>query len=163
MAIEKYMRSGALVKSQPLEDTLVEYIVAGYESGMPTIIRTYFNLDWHDKRLVGPVRDVDFPASGNNPNFGIKMNGVNCGIQEFAEVNSYAYKRFHSSFPAILAKAASGHELTQEEAVTAIRVLISIQAEVTPSQVGKDSRIVVLPTRGTGSVSSYPDISGPPK
>ena len=163
MAIEKYMRSGALVKSQPFEDTLVEYIVAGYESGVPTIIRTYFNLDWHDKRLVGPVRDVDFPSSGGNPNFGIKMNGVNGGIQEFTEINSYAYKRFHSAFPAILAKVANGHDLTQEEAITVIRVLINIQAEVTPSQVGRDCRIVVLPMRGTASVSSYPDISALPK
>ena len=163
MAIEKYMRSGALVKSQPLEDTLVEYIVAGYESGVPTIIRTYFNLDWHDKRLVGPVRDVDFPTGGGNPNIGIKMNGVDGGIGEFTNINSYAYKRFRSYSPTILDKFVSGRELTQEEAVTVIRILISIQAEVTPSQVGRDSRIVVLPMRGAGSVSSYPDIFALPK
>ena len=112
MAIEKYMRSGALVNSQPLEDTLVEYIVAGYESGVPTIIRTYFNLDWHDKRLVGPVRDVDFPGSGGNPNVGIKMNGVDGGIGEFTNIDSYAYKRFRSYSPTILDKFISGRELT---------------------------------------------------
>jgi hypothetical protein len=163
MAIEKYMRSGALVKSQPFEDSLVEYIVAGYESGVPTIIRTYFNLDWHDKRLVGPVRDVDFPGSVGNPNVGIKMNGVDGGIGEFTNVNSYAYKRFHSSFPTIIAKFAGGSELTQEEAITLIRVLIGIQAEVTPSQVGRDTRIVVLPMRGAGSVTNYPEIPILPK
>lgn len=163
MAIEKYMRSGALVKSQPLEDTLVEYIVAGYQSGVPTIIRTYFNLDWHEKRLIGPIRDVDFPGSGRNPNSGIKMNGVDGGINEFTNVNSYAYKRFQLYSPTLVEKFVSGHELTQEEAITLIRVLISIQAEVTPSEVGRDSRIVVLPMRGAGSVSSYPDISALPK
>jgi hypothetical protein len=141
----------------------VEYIVAGYENGVPTIIRTYFNLDWHDKRLVGPVRDVDFPGSGGNPNVGIKMNGVDGGIGEFTNVDSYAYKRFRSYFPTILDKFVSGRELAQEEAITLIRVLISIQAEVTPSQVGRDSRIVVLPMRGAGSVSSYPDVSALPK
>jgi hypothetical protein len=159
MAIEKYMRSGALVKSQPFEDTLVEYIVASYQSGVPVIIRTYFNLDWHDKRLVGPVRDVDFPGSGGNPNVGVKMNGVDGGISEFTNVNSYAYKRFHSHFPAILSKLVSWQELTEKEAITLIRVLISIQAEVTPNQVGRDTRIVVLPMHGTGSVASYPDIT----
>jgi hypothetical protein len=90
------------------------------------------------------------------------MNGVDGGIGEFTNINSYAYKRFHSSFPAILTKVTSGRELTQEEAITPIRVLITIQAEVTPSQVGRDSRIVVLPMRGAGSVSSYPDISALP-
>ena len=157
MSIEQYMRSGALVKGQPFEDTLVEYIVAGYESGVPTVIRTYFQLDWHDKRLVGPERDVQFPDSGNNPNVGIQMNGVDGGIGEFNNVNSYAYKRFRSFSPTILDKLVSGREVTQAEAVSAIRILVSIQAEITPNQVGRGSRVVVLPMRGAVSVSSYPD------
>jgi len=163
MAIEYYMRSGALVKGQPLEDTLVEYIVAGYESRVPTIIRTYFQLDWHDKRLVGPERDVQFPVSGNNPNVGIQMNGVDGGIGEFTDVNSYAYKRFRSYSPTILDKFVSGRELTQEEAVSVIRVLVSIQAEITPKQVGRGARVVVVPIHGTGSVSSYSDGPSLPK
>src|SRR5437879_3019462 len=107
MAIEKYMRSGALVKSQPFEDTLVEYIVAGYESGVPTIIRTYFNLDWHDKRLVGPVRDVDFPAGGSNPTIGIKMKGVDGGLGELPSIHRYDYKRLLYDSRPILCKFPS--------------------------------------------------------
>lgn len=159
MAIEKYMRSGALIKGQPFEDTLVEYIVAGYQGSVPTIIRTYFNLDWHDKRLIGPIRDVDFPGSGGNPNSGIKLNGVDGGIGEFTNINSYAYKRFRSYSPAILDRFIGGSELTQDEAITVIRTLVSIQAEITPSEVGNTTRIVVLPMRGTGSVAEYPEIS----
>jgi len=153
LAIESQMGRGSFVQSNTLQDTLVEFIVAGYEQGIATIFRVHLQLDWQNKRLIGPIKQANFPVAGQNPNVGLQLYGIFCGISEFSDIHSYAYQRFLSYAPGIMGKFTAQREVTNEEATTAIRVLIGIQAEVTPNQVGSSSRIVVLPVRGVPSVT----------
>ena len=158
LGVERQMQGGTFKKSQAVQCNFVEYIVGGYEAGIPTIVSIYLQLDWYDNRLIGPIEEVQFPTPGFNPNVGFYASGVKGALDDFTNIDSYPYKRFLARRPVILKKIAALNELTALEATDTIRLLISIQAEITPSEVGRSTSIAVVPVKGVGSVTDYPDI-----
>jgi hypothetical protein len=159
LQVEAAMQDGRLKKSQPFEEKFVEYIVGGYEAGKPAIVSIELRLDWHHNLLIGPLEENLSPLPGVT--FHLIAHGEDCAFSEVNNVNSYSYKKFHLYRPATLAKIVAWRELTKDEAIDAIRVLIKIQAEITPSKVGKSTRIVWLPVRGLGSADDYAEIPVP--
>lgn len=158
--IEGQMRAGRFKKSPMFQVNLVEYIVGGYdEAGVPTIVSVEMQLDWYDRRLIGPIEETHLPPRpGANVKSALYVGGENCASSEFINANSYAYKRFHLYRPATLDKFVARQPLTREDATDTIRVLIEIQSEITPGRVGGATRIVWLPVKGAGSAADYAEI-----
>ena len=153
--IEKMMQTGAIKYSKSIDKYLVQFLIAGYDNRVPTLIQIYYELDWKGNHLIGPERKIEFPIDGAN--LGIYSVGINCGIDgdELINPNSYSYKRLSLLAPSAFKKMLALQETLPEEAVTASRGLLSIEAEIEPQVVGGGSIIVVLPFSGGGSVTEY--------
>jgi hypothetical protein len=156
--VEAAMDDGRLKKGQPFEEEFIEYLVGGYdEVGKPTIVSIELRLDWKQKLLLEPIEENLSPLPGASP-LTLSRTGENCAVGSVTNVNSYSYEKFHRYRPATLAKIMARQDLTKDEALDTIRVLIKIQAEITPGTVGKPARIVWVPVRGPGSTANYDEI-----
>jgi hypothetical protein len=153
--VEKAMESGAIKHGIALDRNFARYVVAGFDNRIPTIIQTYYELDWDKNRLIGPTRKVQVPELGKN--FGFTYYGNICAISEVRNPDSYAHKRILTIAPTAFKEWNAGRQLVPDNAVQMIRAWIDIETEVEPVFVGLGSRIVVLPLGADGSVTDYPD------
>jgi hypothetical protein len=155
--IDKQMESGAPKHTASLDDqnSFVRYVVAGFENRIPTIIQTYYKLDWDKNRLIGPKREVQVPEWDKT--FGFTYYGNICACSGVGRPESYAHKRILVLAPTAFKEWSTGQQLPPNHAVQLIRAWIDIETEVEPALVGLGSRIVVLPVDADGSVTDYPD------
>lgn len=151
--IEKMMRSGAIKHSESTDRLLVQFLVAGFDNRIPTLIQVYYEFDWQGNRLIGPTRKIEFPLDGSY--IGLFTAGKTAALQNITDPNSYAYKRMRILAPTAFPKMLAMREVLPKEGVRAIRVLMDIEAEVEPAYVGNGSTVIFLPISGNGSVTEY--------
>lgn len=155
--IEKLMKTGALPHTEGLDKLLVQYLIAGYEQGVPTIIQVYYELEWDGRRLVGPTRKDEFPRPPAAES-GVYFAGHTSALRNMADPQSYPYSRMMSLAPAAFKKMLSHEQTSPEEAVQAVRALIGIETAAEPAKVGRGSTVVLLPAQGKGSMREYPEL-----
>jgi|SRR5581483_9135410 len=123
---------------------LVQYVIAGYENGKPTIFVVHVNIDWHRETVDAPIKTLVYPLEGETVDFGVLTVGNNEAIKSFANPKSYAYKQALSRAPIAFKKLVAHDHLTLTEAQRLSRVLISIEEQVDPDQVGGNISVVVI-------------------
>jgi hypothetical protein len=153
--VETMMKNGAIKHIPALDKFLVTFIVAGFDRGIVTLIHTYYELDWKNNRLIGPTRVTELP--NGNIDVALYADGLRCAIDanNLTNLNSYAYKRMSVLAPTAFKKILALKPISQTEGVQVVRGLISVEAEVEPSEVGSGANVVVLPKIGTGTVMQY--------
>ena len=153
--VEAMMKNGAIKHIPALDKFLVTFIVAGFDKGSVTLIHTYYQLDWNNNRLVGPIRVTELP--NGSADIAVYMDGLRCAIdaENLTNPQSYAHKRMSILAPTAFKKILAVKPVSQNEGIRAVRALISIEAEVEPSEVGSGANIVVLPKIGRGTVVQY--------
>ena len=155
--IETLMKTGALRRTEGLEKLLVQYLIAGYEQGVPTIIQVSYELEWEGGHLVGPTRQDEFPQPAG-AEFGLYLAGHTSALRNMADPQSFPYSRMMSLAPAAFKKMLSREQTSPEEAVQAVRALIGIETAAEPARVGRGSTVVLLPAQGKGTMREYPEL-----
>jgi hypothetical protein len=158
--IEARMKDGTLKQGDVTgtlkhDVTLVRYVIGGFDNGVATNIEVYYETDWKDNRLVGPMRRIELLEQCATS--GIYWFGRISAIEQTKNSQSYAYKRMQVLAPLAYKKLLAGTKLQPQDGIRLIRALISIETEAEPNYVGRGSTVVVLPFKGTGSVTKYED------
>jgi hypothetical protein len=151
------LTSGTMKQQSPLEQcsSLVQFLVAGYKAERPMVFVVDFNIDWQRKTLVGPQKTQMHPVQGAGINFGLYSIGVNAAIKQLNNQDSYAYKQAISICPIETKAILTYKAMTLEQAARFVRVLINIEKEVEPNDVGGDTTVASIPKIGTASVVTY--------
>jgi len=152
--IEKMMKDGRLKHSKELDSLLVQYIIAAFDNGLPTIIQVYYKFDWAGKHLIGPTQEVEIPDD-KGTNIGVYTSGRTCGISNITDPSTYGYKSMTILAPTAFKKMIALHATLPDEGIQAARAMIDTEANAEPTYVGKGSTIILLPVTGDGTVTEY--------
>jgi hypothetical protein len=152
--VERLMKNGTIKRGEAFDDVLVQYIVAGYRSGIPTIIHINYTLNWQKYKLIGPNKEIDYPKQGSLQSY-FYTAGIQTALREIGKPNSYATQRIVALIGAEWKKLTSDQALTSDESIRIMRTLINIEAEVEPDKVGVGATVVVIPRKGKGSIGEY--------
>lgn len=153
--IESMMRTGALKHIKAMDKFLVQFVVAGFDNRVITLIEVNYELDWQNNLLIGPKPIVHLPYDGITT--ALYLCGQYGAIEtdKLRDRNSYAHKRMDALAPIAFNKILGSVPTSQTEAVYAVRALITIEGEVDPSEIGSGSTVVILPVIANGTVTEY--------
>jgi hypothetical protein len=155
--IEQLMKSGAIKHTKSRDDVLVQYLVAGFENGIASLIEIDYKLDWKGKHLIGPKRTIEFPRPDTRKrNNGLYILGKNCEVGQVTKADSYVRNRLDVSTLGTIDQIRLGDETSVNVITPAIRALIAVEAEVYPTKVGMGETIISLPSVGPGTTTNYP-------
>jgi hypothetical protein len=150
------IKSGAIEKGDTgLEDILVSYMVAGYESGVPAIYNIWFNVDWNQKTVIGPHRVLLQPEQGQRTDSRFGLFGQHVALSQLGDAQSNAHKKAVAKLPLEYQALDAGKELTLKQASNFVRALLAIEAEANPKFVGFPITVVTIPRIGRGWVRKY--------
>jgi hypothetical protein len=142
------LESGTLKQNDSLEDChlFIQYVIAGYQQGLPKIRVVQFYIDWKARRLVGPKAIVLGPAKDIHIDFSTYGFGITQAITDIFDRHSYAYKQALARSPKAFRALLDHRSISLDETSTFARVLIQIEEEVNPSEVAGDVAIIkILP------------------
>jgi hypothetical protein len=153
--IEDWMKNGTLKHADAINKFLVQFVVAGFDGKVATLIEVVYELDWQNNRLIGPKKNILLPKDGID--VVLYLNGEQSAISSdrLYDPNSYAHYRMSILAPIAFDKLLASKPTNQIEAISAVRALIAIEGEVDPTEVGSGSTIIVLPLIGNGSIMEY--------
>lgn len=150
------IKSGAIKKGDAgLEDILIRYVVAGYESGVPAIYSIWFDIDWNQKTVIGPQRILVQPEQGQRADSRFGGFGQNIALSQLKDTQSDAYKKALAKIPLECQTINARKELTLKQASNFVRALLAIEAEANPKSVGFPITVVTIPKIGSGWVRTY--------
>lgn len=150
IGIDEKIKAGAIPHTRATDKDFINYLIAGYDSGIPYLYHIGFNFDWCNNRLAEPMVETLLPDKASRVDFGFQMYGVTNAIKDFSNPKSYAYERLMTQEPVAFKKLLSLNSLTTKEAESIVKVLIRTQAKVNPSDVGSESIVLSLPNGITG-------------
>jgi hypothetical protein len=148
MTKEKAITSG-------VDTYLVQYVVAGYENGIPTVYSLTLMPDWNTKSVNGPFKVLLNPEEGQNTNSRMFWRGQGVGLKQIPTADSNEQKEFGARIPLEFQLLRSGKDLTLNQASKVARALLGIEAKVNPKVVGFPITVVTIPKIGHGSVRTY--------
>jgi hypothetical protein len=150
--VQDAVQEGYLTKDRPDEtcQDFLTYLVAGYQESTATLWEVQYYIDWNTQTLIGPKRTKILPPdqSTSTNNVFTATYGVQEVIHQFQNSQSYAYKQLKARAPKAFADYFDHKHLYLEDSVSIARVLVQIEEEMNPSDVGGEVRIVQIPTNG---------------
>jgi hypothetical protein len=153
------IKSGQMTKDKALasgvDAYLIQYIVAGYEKGIPTVYSITLMPDWDTKTVNGPFKVLLNPEEGQNSNSHIFYRGRGVGIREAMATNSETQKELAARIPIEFRLLSTGKDLTLNQAANVVRAFLGIEAETEPSYVGFPITLVTIPKLGYGWIRTY--------
>lgn len=150
---------GAFTKDEAIKDgfvhTLVEFVIAGYDGGVPTVYSVLLEPDW-ERKIVTPRKVLIHPVKGQSLDLNVLLaTGQSSGIDRAVQANTEEYKKLSKKLPVELPLWRDQKPFSNNQASNVVRALISIQSETTPEDVGFPVTVVTVPNRGYGSVRTY--------
>jgi hypothetical protein len=155
------IKSGRLTEDEAkrtnsgLEETLVYYMIGGYESGIPTIYSVTLKPNWILKTIVGPFKTSLHPIEGQSVESRIFPIGRQIGIARVDTADSNEQKKFATKVPIEFSLIATHQTLSMEQASNVVRALLGIEAETEPDWVGFPITVVTIPKSGDGWIRTY--------
>jgi hypothetical protein len=155
------IKSGRLTHEQAvkmgLDPDIVQYIIAGYQRGIPIVYSLSIMPDWNTKTVNGPVQVVLNPTDGSDPEFQISNYGLWEAIDQIKTTDTKEQKEFAARVPVESRAIFAGDDLTLKQASNVARAMIGIEAEAEPGRVGLPFTIVTVPKAGNGWSTTYED------
>jgi hypothetical protein len=158
--VDFLMRSGVIKHREDMDRYLVQYVVAGFDRGEPTVILVQYEFDWQHNHLIGPERDVQWPSRTFLS--GMTFVGQQSAFGQALVPNTGPYMRLSALAPAAFNKLLARRMLPDNECVVLVRAFIAIQSAALPEEVGRGSNVVLLPSGGVGVASKYESNLGSP-
>lgn len=132
----------------------IEYVIMGYQNGIPRLSIVEFYIDWDTKLVIGPYQ---VPFEPNGPIAGhtrLYTFGITDSIREFFNPQSYAYKQAMAASHNAFDDFISRRPVPINESASIARTLVRIEHEINPGVVGgafdtieisPDGRVLALP------------------
>jgi hypothetical protein len=136
-----------------------EYLIAGYENGVPSVQRIYFEFDWAHKKLIGPTYNVILPQPDARVDFGFHPAGETSAIEDIInrKLDSPSYREIMAAVPAELNMLLARKDLTTKQSTALLHAMLRAQAKCTPQYVGPPYVISLITKNGFGETVSYGD------
>ncbi len=150
------IKDGKLKKGQDwgVDQYLVQYVVAGYENGVPLVYSLTLMPDWDAKTVNGPF-EVVLKKGAPNTAFNFGWRGRGTGLNLINTANSEPQLEFNDRTRADLDLAKSGHCVTAEHLSNVARAMLAIETRYDPHYVGFPLTVIALPKNGNGTVTTY--------
>jgi|SRR5208282_4616345 len=150
--VNKAIAGGAFNQKKPSQP-FVEYFIAGYQSGIPTITHLYFNIDWDKNRLTDPIIGEIHPDHDPRVDFGFGVAGRADVIDQLRNRESDGYKEMLDLIPHELPKVISEQDLSIREATNLCLAVLRYETRHNNSLVGAPYVIITIPPLGGGAPS----------
>jgi hypothetical protein len=147
LKIASLIQSGALKNKSPADpcETFAKFVIAGYEDESPRVYEIYFYIDWNRHDFVGPVKVQLYPDSEVS-NYRILRFGTQQAIVDVLNEKSYAHQQAMSLCPLTMSKIKNGIYPSLDDTISLSRVLIKIEEDTNPSEVGGSiTTVKILP------------------
>lgn len=142
------IKNGSVKREQPDEvcKVFIQYFIAGYQNGTPRLYEVQLYFDWNNLVLVGPQRILLEPQEHPSGNIHIHLFGVKEAIAQVSNTGSYAYRQAMARCPKAFGNLIGGKDTSLNDTVALVRVLIKLEEETNPGDVGGEIRVVrILP------------------
>ena len=151
------IKNGKLQKGQAwgVQGYLVQYVIAGYENGVPLVYSLTLMPDWDAKTVNGPFEVVLKKGGPKNTAFDFGWRGRGTGLKLISTVNTEPQREFNTLIKPELDVIHSGHCLTSEHLSNVARAMLVIETEDDPHYVGFPLTVIALPKKGDGTVTTY--------
>jgi hypothetical protein len=140
--------TGGLQPKNPLDvfESLIEYVIAGYQDGTPRLSVVKIYVDWNSKTAVGPFLKPLEPIVPIKGHTRIYFLGIEQAIANITNRDSYAYKQAMVLAPKAFGDYADRRIVPLGECNAIARALVKIEEQTNPKQVGGPVRVVnILP------------------
>ena len=149
-----YLKRGLLQQEDSPGDYPLEYLIAGYQAGVPTIYSIYVEVDWQHLHLKGIQRVLMHHERNGQEDLAIYGAGSKGVLQELKQEQGDLYQRVISKAPSESRMLSGKRELSINQASNLVRTLLEVEAEANPEQVGPPFTIVTIPKNGPPLISS---------
>jgi hypothetical protein len=152
-----WLDRGAFDRQHP-PDPLIEYVIAGYEAGNPTINRLDLCIDWNLRRVEPPVVAAVHPRHDDGIDKNLHVFGWNEVVNVIKDGKGDSYKEIAEMIPNELPKLVAGKDLSFSEARDACLALLRWEHNHHEALVGPPYVIIIIPPAGMGGVTqqTYP-------
>jgi len=154
----EWIKNGKLTKERAREvgvtGYLVQYVVAGYENGVPLVYSLTLMPDWDAKTVNGPFEVVLKKGGPKNTAFDFGWRGRGTGLSLINSANTEPQREFDDRIRAELDLTKSGRCLTAEHLSNVARAMLVIETEYDPHYVGFPLTVIALPKNGDGTVTT---------
>jgi hypothetical protein len=159
--LSRYVANGAIRKQNAPDGDLVDFILAGYENGVPIVHKIRVECDWNTRKIVVPTVESrnplpNRPFDSNVVFFGRNLNILNVASNPAGAERKAAAERYPGVIEAIDV-FSRGRNVSSADGVDIAADLIRLESEFDPENVGPPISIVVL------SLAHLPKISVMPK
>ena len=151
------IKNGKMKKGQDwgVDQYLVQYVIAGYENGIPLVYSLTLMPDWNAKTVNAPFEVVLKKGGPRNSTYDFGWRGRGTGLKLINTANSGPQQEFNDRTRADLDLTHSGHCLTAEHLSNVARTMLAIETEYDPRYVGFPLTVIALPKNGDGTVTTY--------
>ncbi|MFZ0311428.1 MAG: hypothetical protein WAL85_01855 [Candidatus Korobacteraceae bacterium] len=151
------IKNGKMKRGQDwgVDGYLVQYVIAGYENGVPLVYSLTLMPDWNAKTVNGPFEVVLKKGGPKNTVYDFGWRGRGTGLRLIDTANSGPQREFNDSTRADLDLTKSGHCPTAEHLSNVARAMLAIETEYSPHYVGFPLTVIALPKNGDGTVTTY--------
>jgi len=143
-----YLKRGLLQQEDSPADYPLEYLIAGYQAGVPTIYSIYVEVDWQHLHLKGIQRVLMHHERNGQDDFAIFGVGSKRVLLELKQEQGELYQRVISKAPLESRMLSGKRELSVNQASNLVHALLEVEAEANPEQVGPPFTIVTIPRNG---------------
>jgi hypothetical protein len=141
---------GSFQEQNAPDGDIVDFIIAGYENGVPVVHKVRIECDWNTRKLSNPiVAPIDSP---------IAFFGRNLTISDAANPGSAEHKAAEARYPGVIRGLGvfRGQSVNSVEGIGIAADLIRLEGEFDPANVGPPINIVVLSSARPPAVSVLP-------
>jgi len=155
----EWIKAGKLTKERAREsgvtEYLVQYVVAGYENGVPVVYSLTLMPDWNAKTVNGPFEVLLKKGGPRNTAFDFGWRGRGTGLSLINTANSGPQREFNDGTRADVGLTKPAHCLTAEHLSDVAKAMLVIETEYDPHYVGFPLTVIALPKNGDGTVTTY--------
>ena len=152
------IKDGTLTKEKAAtwgaETYLVQYVVAGYEHGVPLVYSLTLMPDWDAKTVNGPFEVVLKKVEPKNTALDFGWRGRGTGLNLINTANTEPERKLNALIKAELDLTHSGHCLASEHLSNVARAMLVIETEYDPHYVGFPLTVIALSKNGNGTATT---------
>jgi hypothetical protein len=143
--LQTFVTGGGILPSDPVNvfEPFMEYVLAGYQSGVPRVCVLQFYIDWSRKLVVDPFETSlsSGPIAGHIRTY---FFGMTEAISDFTNLDSYVYKRAMAVCPKAFHNLISPAPISLDESAAIARAFVGVEEETNPNLVGGRVRLVEI-------------------
>lgn len=149
----KFTRDQA--RSENVGGDIVEYVIAGYENGVPVVQSIRLTPDWDANTVRRPLNVPLKEEKGQRADSHILWRGQGVTLERLRVADSNEQNEFAARVPVEFTILRGGKDLTANQASNVVRAMLGLESKANPRYVSFPITIVTIPRTGTGRLVTY--------